>query len=772
MFESSHSDERGDVPWDPSSRWCFDLDTLAQEAQRYLHRTSPIGQINGIEIRYRISSGGQGSVFSGVIAGSSDPVAVKTLSQFAGADVLQRFEREIDIARALSHRNIVPILKSGLTKIGTPFFVMPQIKGVPLDQWASGKRARGEIRSILQLFVILCRTIHFAHQRGIIHRDLKPGNVLVSGDDQPNVLDFGLAKATQAEAKSINHNLSVTHDGHFLGSLPWTSPEQLERGARLVDVRTDVYAIGVMLYQSLTGEFPYTVEGALPAVVHGVMNTTPKPPSAGAKGISRDVDAIVLKSLEKDADARYQSADDFADDLKSYLDGEPNQARREQSRKLLQRHVRRYQAIVVISAVLIALSTGLYFRAAAARDHAESEAARATAVTDFLESLFGDLQPTRRGYDARVADLLDQAALELPERFADQPVVQAAVYYMLGNAYAGLGMMVPAGEYSNRALELRRAHLGDEHIDTARAAFTVASVSWGRSHDLYPLQQYVVDVFRKELGPEHPDTLQAEFKLLFVMPPDVNDHEILKQIDTMQARATSVNLDDARFGDRLLYERAHFELTIGKLADARRLIAALWERFASHPDPHYEFRNAAAHRLGCVHLLDEDLESATVLIREGLASAEAALGAHHPAAYLHHLVNIDLLILKGRLDEAEVELNSLEGNLDLSEPVSSVLAAITAIRRANFLSAVGQPHQAAAHLRRSIESITDATWTNSYFRECQRRALLTILLNAQEYDEAIELAEAIIGNGIDYAIADYEFARVQLEYGECLQHVG
>ena len=241
---------------------------------------------------------------------------------FATAGEQARFEREVQILGQLNHPNIVAIHDSGQAA-GCHYFVMDYISGQPLDVWMAG--AAHSIEETLRLFAKICNAVNAAHLRGITHRDLKPGNIRVDENGEPHILDFGLAKVVHSpEEASL-----MTMTGQFMGSLPWASPEQAEGAPSKIDIRTDVYSLGVILYQMLTGKFPYEVIGNMRDVLDRIMKAEPARPSTIRKRINDEVETIVLKCLAKERERRYQTAGELARDIGHYLAGEPIEAKRD-----------------------------------------------------------------------------------------------------------------------------------------------------------------------------------------------------------------------------------------------------------------------------------------------------------------------------------------------------------------------------------------------------------------------------------------------------------
>ncbi len=304
----------------------------------------------GYQIIREIHRGGQGVIYQAVQKSTKRKVAIKVMKEgpFAGKHDKARFEREVEVLGQLNHPNIVTIHDSG-TAAGSFYFVMDYISGQPLDVWmASGKRS---IEETLRLFAKICDAVNAAHLRGVIHRDLKPGNIRVDAEGEPHVLDFGLAKV----AAGVGEVSLMTMTGQFVGSLPWASPEQAEGVPSKIDTRTDVYSLGVVLYQMLTGKFPYEVVGNMRDVLDRIMRAEPARPSTVRKQINDEVETIVLKCLSKERERRYQTAGELARDIGHYLRDEPIEAKRDSMLYVLRKYLRRYRATVATIGALCAV---------------------------------------------------------------------------------------------------------------------------------------------------------------------------------------------------------------------------------------------------------------------------------------------------------------------------------------------------------------------------------------------------------------------------------
>ncbi len=330
------------------------FDALREVGDEASDSLPPRDAFPGYEILHEIHRGGQGVVYLAIQHAAKRKVAVKVLhaGPFIGAAGRTRFEREVQVLGQLSHPNIVGIHDSGTTADGSVFYVMDYVAGDSLEAYLF-KRERRSIPETLAMFVKICDAVNAAHLRGIIHRDLKPANVRVRSDGEPVVVDFGLAKTPMGDGAAGPAVMTVT--GQFIGSLPWASPEQATGAAGAVDVRSDVYSLGVILYQLLVGRFPYDVAGNMRDVLDNIQRAEPTPPRSLRNELDADLEAIVLKCLEKDREARYQSAGDLARDLKRCLAGEPIEARRHDGWYLLRKLARRYKGAVAIAAAFVLL---------------------------------------------------------------------------------------------------------------------------------------------------------------------------------------------------------------------------------------------------------------------------------------------------------------------------------------------------------------------------------------------------------------------------------
>jgi len=323
----------------------------------------PAPRVAGYTVLGEIGRGGMGVVYRALQARTRRLVALKFMATgpAVSPEARRRFEREVELAAALDHPGIVRVLESGEAEGGV-YCAMDLVDGKPLHQHLAAAALSAEER--VRLFLPMAEAVHYAHLRGVIHRDLKPSNVMVDREGRVRILDFGLARlaapadlgsregfVTVIPEASREGAETVTREGQLLGTLPYLSPEQVTGASRDLDLRSDLYSLGVILYEMLAGRSPYATSGPLADALNNICHALPPPPSRFARGLRKDLDAVVLKSLEKPREARYQTAAALADDLRCYLRGEPVEATRGSGfyllRKAYARHRRQVQLALV-----------------------------------------------------------------------------------------------------------------------------------------------------------------------------------------------------------------------------------------------------------------------------------------------------------------------------------------------------------------------------------------------------------------------------------------
>lgn len=370
----------------------------------------PINHFPGYILKGEIHRGGQGVVYKAEQPSTGRTVAIKLMhgGGAIGSTGRARFDLEVQVLGRLDHPGIVRVHDSGVTEDGSVYYVMDYIAGQPLDglirEWRrEADRVRGEIgarpggpedgvsrvasrttvlgsrvlNERLLMFTKICDGVSAAHISGIIHRDLKPANIRLDKRGEPIVVDFGLAKMLAEDQKP---QASMTATGQFVGSMPWSSPEQAEGSNKTIDTRSDVYSLGVILYQMVTGgKFPYTVVGTARQVMNNIVTAEPKRPSLFDRGINDEIETIVLKAISKEPERRYQSAAELAKDIRRYLDGEAIEAKRDSTWYVMTKALRRHRVSAGFVAALLLMGTA--FSVALAAKYTENEGLRIDAVS-------------------------------------------------------------------------------------------------------------------------------------------------------------------------------------------------------------------------------------------------------------------------------------------------------------------------------------------------------------------------------------------------------
>jgi serine/threonine protein kinase len=311
----------------------------------------PLPAIPGYDVHKQIGRGGMGIVYKAMQLSTKRLVALKLLLEgpFASDGSRKRFEREIALAAQLRHPNIIPIYDSGVSD-GRMFYAMEHIYGLALGDHVRAHNP--DIKARLRLFAKICSAVGHAHLRGVIHRDLKPSNILVDGAGEPHILDFGLAKA------GTFGDMSTSLTAQIIGTPAYMSPEQAAGDPAGIDTRTDVYSLGVILFEMLTGAMPYETNVAMGKILHNIAHAEPEAPGRVNPKIDVDLSTIVLKALEKNKDTRYQSIDSFVSDVQHYLADEPISVRPPSGTYLLKKLIYKHRMAVGLCSILVLLTGG------------------------------------------------------------------------------------------------------------------------------------------------------------------------------------------------------------------------------------------------------------------------------------------------------------------------------------------------------------------------------------------------------------------------------
>jgi serine/threonine protein kinase/tetratricopeptide (TPR) repeat protein len=564
--------EKPEQPVDPDRTLDVDATLASDTVAEFRAAAGDLPETIGpYRIARRLGEGGMGEVF---LARQSEPikrvVALKIIKP--GMDtraVVARFELERQTLALMNHPAIARVYDAGQTEQGRPYFVMEYVEGVPINQYCDEKRLT--TRQRLELVTEVCTGVQHAHQKAIIHRDLKPGNILVTevdGKPVPKIIDFGIARAT--EQRQVERTM-FTQLGHVIGTPAYMSPEQTDPTNTDIDTRTDIYSLGVVLYELLVGLTPFDTESVYSAGFDAIMKfvreqVAPKPsarlrqsgahttevaelhqtePDKLLRTLRGDLDWILLKALEKDRNRRYETASALAMDIRRYLNNEPVLASPPSAGYLARKFIRRHRGGVAVGAaaavVLIAftLTTSLQNRVIAReRDRAELESAKATAVNDFLRDMLVATDPWSSGdHDLTVAEAMDAARTHIDSVFTAQPLVAAEMHATMGQTYLGLGKLNEAEAEVRRGLKMNTDLLGADHPDLADSWLNLAKILRLNLNlmEAIPAGGEVVRIRKLHFPQESPEILAGMDNLAELYVTDMKLAEADSVLDLMQA---------------------------------------------------------------------------------------------------------------------------------------------------------------------------------------------------------------------------------------------
>ena len=683
----------------------------------------PGDKIGRYKLLQQIGEGGCGVVY---MAEQEQPVrrrvALKVIK--LGMDtksVIARFEAERQALALMDHPNIAKVLDGGATQTGRPYFVMELVRGIKITDYCDQNNLSTEER--LKLFTQVCQAIQHAHQKGIIHRDIKPSNILVSISDPgspgcPKVIDFGIAKATTGQR--LTDMTVFTAFEQFIGTPAYMSPEQAMMTSLDIDTRTDIYALGVLLYELLTGRTPFDARelmaGGLDAMRRIILEQEPARPSTRLSTLLAaelttvashrhseparlgtllrgDLDWIVMKALEKDRTRRYETANGLAADIQRHLDNEPVVARPPGSLYRLQKLVRRNTLAVVSGTVVVlalvvglGVSTWMFFkerqahhRAAAAendqarlRSLAEAAAAKSQRVSEFLRDTIYTLHNVLRDR-AGLQNILDTTAARIGTELKEQPEVAAELSSIIGGAYGALGNYTDAERMFRKALALYQKLPGNENRGFPSLLGRIASMAsfQGGHAESETLGRESLALFKKLKDEEDPQVAYALDRLAEVLLRQGQTFEVpanqglLKEAETLERE--SLRLQKKLFGDKgfdYASSLGNLALILGAQGKPREAATMMREVLATHRklrgNEHWSVAMDSIN-LGDALVRDGKFDEADPFLQEGLAMRRKLFDSEHPnvADALSRLAN--LRWSQGRLAEAELAEREARG---------------------------------------------------------------------------------------------------------------
>jgi serine/threonine protein kinase/Tfp pilus assembly protein PilF len=598
----------------------------------------PVGQrVGPYRILRSLGQGGMGEVFLAERADEQfqQVVAIKLVKRgLLSRHVQGRLLQERQILATLDHPNIARLYDGGTTSDGTPYIVMEYVDGEPIDLYCDRRRLTIEQR--LRLFVTVCSAVHRAHQNLIVHRDLKPSNILVTPDGVPKLLDFGIAKLL--DDRAMMHTMAVTQADVRVMTPDHASPEQI-RGENITTA-SDIYVLGVLLYELLTGYKPFAVRGLRFGELERAIceDTPPALDVAIAAGeetslttameiaqqrststprlrreLKGELDNIVMMAMRKEPQRRYSSVEQFAADVSRYLDRMPVLARADSWSYRAAKFVRRHSLPVALAASFVVLLVGFSItvyvqsqRIALERDvaqaerlRAESERERVQAVQDFLLSLFRRANPWSpdgpRGADITAREMLDTGAARIARELQQKPDLQATVLDTIGSAYLGLQLPDQAQPLIERGLDVRRELYGEDSVDVARSLYNLNRV-YEQKGDLErseSLARQSLDITQRLHGPDHLETAASLCRL------------------------------------------GSIEREKGELAEAERLLEECLAIRTRRLGPDSAERTLPLDNLARIAMLRSDIPRAQALLEEALRIDHLTRGEDDPQSILH-----------------------------------------------------------------------------------------------------------------------------------------
>lgn len=646
--------------------------------------------IGPYRILERIGEGGMGIVYK---AEQREPVrrivALKVIK--LGMDtkeVVARFEAERQALAMLSHPNVAKVFDGGMTETGRPYFAMEHVPGVPLTDYCNQNKL--STRQRLGLFIPVCNAIQHAHQKGIIHRDLKPSNILVQmfdGKPVPKVIDFGIAKATN---QALTQHTLFTQTGAMVGTPEYMSPEQAMTSGLDVDTRTDIYSLGVILYELLTGTLPFDPktlrEAGLEGMARIIRESEPQKPSTrlttlpGAdksdtalrhsvnprllsKEISGDLDWIILKAMEKDRTRRYETANGLAMDIQRHLTDEPVLARPPSTIYRFNKFVRKHKVGVVAGSVaalalllaIVGTTAGWVWtrtalhraetaetaadeernRVKLARATAEKEAHRAVAANQFMRNMLSSAQPGAKegGNQVKVVEVLDSAALAL-DRIKDQPELELDGRLTLASTFASLNLFKNAIDNYNRALAISRTLTGVESEQTLQITCDLL-YTMGRSSNASGaevLARQTLEAARRLFGDHHPLTRDALNSLGIVLHSTEQNEQAEEVFRGLTQESKAYNsVRDAKGTSRFYNNLALVVSAQGRTAEAERLQRQAVQLAKMEATPDFRRTGLTLQNLAMTLAEQNKLIEADTVFRESIEEYRKSLGETHPS---------------------------------------------------------------------------------------------------------------------------------------------
>ncbi len=722
-------------------------------------------------------------------------------------EVIARFESERRALAMMNHPNIARVFDAGVTDVGRPYFVMEYVPGVPITEFCDKQRL--PIHQRLELFIQACDAVQHAHQKALIHRDIKPGNILVALDDAKplvKVIDFGVAKAL---SQRLTEKTLFTGTGRLIGTPEYMSPEQADMSALDVDTRSDIYSLGVTLYELLTGTLPFDPKSLRSAgygeIQRIIRDVDPPRPSARFDSLGAQADSVAqqrqtlveslsrqlrselewipLMAMRKDRSQRYGTVAELVEDIRNYLQHRPLIAGPESSVYRLRKFVRRNSLLVgAVAAVLLSLTVGIigttagFIRAERQRNEAVAANQSVRAVNEFLtKNVIGAADPAiTRGRELTVRQALDNAASFIGQKFEKQPLIEATVRNSVSMAYRSLGRPDEALPHARRALETRRLLLGEDHPDTLASVDEVAVLlqAQGKWDEAEPLYRHTWERARRVLGEDDPLTLDVLANLggLLQQQGKFTEAEPLQRDALAGHRRvrgndhpdTLISINNLGF---LLY-------LMGRFSEAETLTREALEgrrRVLEEDHPH---TLSSASNLGVLLQAQGKSVEAEPYYRESLQRRRRVLGDDHPDT-LASINNMGFLLYsQDRLGESEQlfsEALRLQRRL-LGDDHPSTLICMNNL--AGVLQSLKKLPESEALMREALDRRRRVLGENHQDTLASISNLINLLSEQRRFADAEPLAEELYWRVAEVELPPRHAAIFVARYGVCLVKLG
>ncbi len=636
---------------------------------------APPETIGNYRLLRKVGEGGMGEVYE---AEQERPVrrrvAIKVIKWGMDTkEVVARFESERQALALMDHPNVAKVFEAGTTEQGRPFFAMEFVKGVPITEYCDTHRLATDDR--LEIFIAVCEAVQHAHQKGIIHRDIKPSNILVAVQDDravSKIIDFGVAKAT---SQRLTERTVFTELGQWIGTPEYMSPEQAEMTGLDIDTRTDVYSLGIVLYELLVGAQPFdgsTLRDAgFDEMRRRIREDEPPRPSTRvsslgvgsdvaakrrrpdmaslAKELKGDLDWIVMKAIDKDRTRRYPTPMDLADDVNRHLQNEPVEASPPSAAYRFRKFVRRNRlAVAAAAAVFLVLLAGIV-GTTVGLVRAQREANAARQVVRFMSGIFWGMNPGAPSQQASsIEGVLDSGADRIDRELGGQPLVAAELKTIIGQVYSGLGHHQKARPLLEDALATRLDVLGENNESVARSLFLVANnrLNHGDPAAARPLIEQVLSIDEERYG-NNSAAVGITVGLLAIADWRLGEFDsALENCDRAIAiLEQSVGTDHTQYADVLIYKLI-ISREFGELDEAESLGRQALAIYREALGEDHVAVGMAMLELGIVLQLKGDRTTARTLFEDSLAIHEAVLGRDHvrvsfPLAELGRAIMLD-----------------------------------------------------------------------------------------------------------------------------------